>query len=526
MRRAYPQFLKDDRAAVAPTVALALFALLAVGGIGFDYARMAALDTELQNAADQAALAAAGQLDGRTNARARATAAAQAMVANMTRFANDGNASGTAITVPTVEFYSSYDAGRADPNSAPGTAANSDANASYVRVTVAPRRAVYALTPVVAAFNSGQMTARAMAGLGSAICNVPPVLICNPFESTGGTFDGNALRGTGLQLVQGGSGPWVPGNFGYLDDPNTDNGAPGVRASLGWESTPGNCSAGPGVTTETGQLTSVTQALNTRFDIYDNQSCPVGGSCRPSRNSVKDLVRAPGAGTFGTQNNHNINNDAWHTLAGAYGDAMPTSTTPLTSAEIAGVTVMGHPRDICHYLPLDSGGCGQVGNRAWDRNAYFQVNYVRNNPTFDWEAAMTTAGYTPSTVTRYEVYRWELLDPANRPGNRAVNANDWTYGTPLVTSLSPPGDQDRRRISAAVVNCTAQGVQGSTTGIRVESWVDLFLVEPSYSRPRSNPYPSISAADIYVEVIGRTAAGSSGAPLGQVTARNVPRLLE
>jgi Flp pilus assembly protein TadG len=518
MRRALLRFFKDDQAAVAPTVALALFGLLAIGGIGFDYARMAALDTELQNAADQAALAAAGQLDGRTNARARATAAAQAMVANMTRFANDGDGSGTAVTVPTVEFYSSYDPGRADPGGAPGTAADSDANASYVRVTVAPRSAVYALTPVVAAFSSGPMTARALAGLGSAICNVPPVLICNPFESTGGTFDGNALRGTGLQLVQGGSGPWVPGNFGYLDDPNTDNGAPGVRASLGWESTPGNCSAGPGITTETGQLTSVTQALNTRFDIYDNQSCPVGGTCRPSRNSVKDLVRAPGAGTFGTRNNHNNNNDAWHTLADAYGDTLPSSTTPLTSAQIAGITAMGHPRDICHSLASPS--CGQVGNGTWDRNAYFQVNYVRNNPTFNWQSAMTTAGYDPGTVTRYQVYRWELLDPGSRPGNHAVNGADWAYGTPLVTSLSPPGDQDRRRISAAVVNCTAQGVQGSTTGIRVESWIDLFLVEPSYARPRT------SAADIYVEVIGQTPAGSAGAPLGQVTARNVPRLLE
>jgi hypothetical protein len=42
---------------VAPTVALSLFALLGAGGLAFDYARLASLDTELQNAADQAALA-------------------------------------------------------------------------------------------------------------------------------------------------------------------------------------------------------------------------------------------------------------------------------------------------------------------------------------------------------------------------------------------------------------------------------------------------------------------------------------
>ena len=47
---------RRQRGAVASTVALSLFALIAIGGVAFDYARMASLDTELQNAADQAAL--------------------------------------------------------------------------------------------------------------------------------------------------------------------------------------------------------------------------------------------------------------------------------------------------------------------------------------------------------------------------------------------------------------------------------------------------------------------------------------
>ena len=67
----------NEGGAVAPTVALSLFALIGAGGIAFDYARMASLDTELQNAADQAALAAATQLDKQDGAIARATAAAE-----------------------------------------------------------------------------------------------------------------------------------------------------------------------------------------------------------------------------------------------------------------------------------------------------------------------------------------------------------------------------------------------------------------------------------------------------------------
>src|SRR6185503_18824901 len=57
------QLIRSQDAAVAPTVAISLFGLIAVGGIAFDYARLAAMDSELQAAADQAALAAATQLD-------------------------------------------------------------------------------------------------------------------------------------------------------------------------------------------------------------------------------------------------------------------------------------------------------------------------------------------------------------------------------------------------------------------------------------------------------------------------------
>ena len=73
--------------------------------MAFDYARMANLDTELQDAADQAALAAASQLDQTNGSIQRATAAAQSLLTNRTLMANDANVSGTAVTIPTVVFY-------------------------------------------------------------------------------------------------------------------------------------------------------------------------------------------------------------------------------------------------------------------------------------------------------------------------------------------------------------------------------------------------------------------------------------
>src|SRR6478609_4668476 len=92
----------DRSAAVAPTVALSMFALIGAGGIAFDYAT---LDTEMQNAADQAALAAATQLDQEAGSVARATAAAQNLLVNQAIMANDGNANGLAVTIPSVVFY-------------------------------------------------------------------------------------------------------------------------------------------------------------------------------------------------------------------------------------------------------------------------------------------------------------------------------------------------------------------------------------------------------------------------------------
>ena len=59
-----------------------------------------------------------------------------------------------------------------------------------------------------------------------------------------------------------------------------------------------------------------------------------------------------------------------------------------------------------------------------------------------------------------------------------------------------PNQKDRRLLTAAVVNCTAGGVQGSAH-IDPIGWVDLFLVEPSIARG------TLTGADqIYVEVAG------------------------
>src|SRR3546814_7231577 len=115
MRGVVAVLARSEAGAVAPTVALSLFGRIAARGLAVDYARLASLDTELQNAADHAGLVAASQLDGEgesasgagDDAISRAVKAAQELVQNETRFANDGDADGRAVTVPETDivFY-------------------------------------------------------------------------------------------------------------------------------------------------------------------------------------------------------------------------------------------------------------------------------------------------------------------------------------------------------------------------------------------------------------------------------------
>jgi len=518
---------KSQNAAVAPTVALSLFGLIAVGGVAFDYARMATMDTELQAAADQAALAAASQLDGKTGTCERAARAAVNLAANNTLFANEagGNIS---ITVPLEITCDATGNVKFWQNKTKTTAATTDANAKFVEVTVNNRQAFFALTPIVAALSSGSIGATAFAGLGSAICKVPPVMMCNPNEPGSTSFDGNALRGRGLKLITGNAD--APGNFGYLDTQAvTGNGTPELKTLLGYDSPPGNCSPTQGVDLKTGMRVEVMDALNTRFDIYDSQNCPqptgLSGTCSPSYNARKDLVRNNACTTGG---------QGWVPSANPYRPATvaATGSTPATAAPlISGYPdMMGYPRDYCHAIKQGDQTCGNIGSGGWDRDAYFRVNYGWND-----QATWTSNTGLSSTATRYEVYRWELDHPSvsTSSGSRGIGVTQTVggktaHGTPICSSpgITPSANVvDRRRISVAVINCEALGLNGSETGVTVNKWIDVFLVEPSIDRGTgTNKFTE--RKEVYVEVIGETASGTAGSTAGQVVRRDVPYLIE
>ncbi len=539
----------DNKGAVAATVGLSLFALVAAAGIAFDYARLASLDTELQNAADQAALAAATQLDQQTGACARAAAAAAGLLANETVFANEAAARAITVTeeaacdgTGVIQFYQSYD----QSTDTPGLAATNDANARIVLVQVNPREAVYALTPIVGAFSSGDIRAEAIAALGSAICKVPPVMVCNPAEPDANTdvnLDFNANEGDGLRLVIG--SPDAPGNFGFLRT-GEDGGAKEVAKTVGYDVPPNGCITTNGVETEPGNMISVRAAFNTRFDISENGelTCPEDGVCSPSRNSRKDLVRKRTGGTCELGNNADAT--GWHEAAVPY---RAPNMTPLSASNpmipgspaVEYPDAMGYPRDLCHAVSLN-GSCSPnllVGTGDWDIDAYFQVNYGMNQS--QWMAAVTdeegnqlaeSVADIPN-VSRYEVYKWEMMT-ANAPtyidtdiGVPRTNStsSDVAIGRPVCrgTGIEPDEDTpDRRRIAVAVVNCKAQKLKGHKENVQVRKWLDVFLVEPAIARG-NGPTQRSRNGDIYVEVISMTTAG--GEEASQVIRRDVPYLI-
>ena len=294
MLRWLAKLQKDESAAVAATVALSLFGLIAAAGIAFDYARMATLDTELQNAADQAALAAVSQLDGSDGSRVRAVAAAQNLVTNITRLANDSD--DTLVDIPTasVVFLTTANA-----------AATSDAEAQRVSVSVAPRSVFYALTPITGLLQSGPMNATALAGMQSSVCNVPPL-----YMTFGTTEDLTRLdTGTGVLLL----GAESSSHFGYLGE----TGGNLVKEALAWDDQSGPCSDTASVTVKPGAMASVEKGFNTRFassaggggpgkgsdkssDKGGSSSggggdCPIGGTCSAAANTttfVRDSCHA------------------------------------------------------------------------------------------------------------------------------------------------------------------------------------------------------------------------------------------
>src|SRR6266404_3763923 len=162
----------DTSGVILPYVTVMLVAIIGLGLLAVDGARYQSLQTQMQAAADAAALAGAAELNGKTGARSRATTAINNYLSN--HLSGMGIAAAVQHSVPA--FYSALPAANQLPSN--GTAATSDADAHFVMVTVTPVTVptVFPVSFVVpGGTNSFSAGAQAVAGMDENICGIPPV---------------------------------------------------------------------------------------------------------------------------------------------------------------------------------------------------------------------------------------------------------------------------------------------------------------------------------------------------------------
>lgn len=440
---------KKQRGAYLVMMTFVLILMVGLGGLVIDTARLLILKTEMQNAIDAAALAAAKELDGTSDAFTNAIVSAQQALVHSTHFSRLANILSLdtgAITLPASHFtFYSCIGSRYDIESCTGKTITTTPNeAIYVEVFFDPSIASAAnyftldfiFIPIltllsdstgspIAVATSGRVSVKALAGNSVFTCRFPPIALCDPFDdgdpATDVTFRTEVPVGSDIQLKQQGSNQWANGNFGFLVPITGKGGATSVAEAIADEGVVG-CSPAI-VSTAPGGMTQKTKAaINTRFGDYTSPA-PFNRSDAP---------------------------DLW-------------------------------PPDfnITEY-PSDEGSLGidsRFGNGVWDVDAYWASAHP---PSTTAPAGLKANGDGPGNEpTRYQTHQWEV-------DNGMI---------PVTPSQGVP-TADRRLLHVAVISCTAAGLAGgkSTAVIsRPDGFAKIFL-----TRKATNP-PS---AEIWGEYAG------------------------
>ena len=378
------------------------------------------------------------------------------------------------VRVSQVQSFSQLPTSDAAPLTA-GTPAGDATAARFVSVAVRP----VTLPTILPVLGSGlkPITARAsaVAGFDQVVCQVTPLFVCNPFELPGmgyeqasraleEAFGDRGVRRRLIRLCQYGSllERYVPGDYGFLLSPSL--GGDSQNSLMRSLAIALACSLRRRASTSEQVMSTVGEAMNVRFDIYERSMAARrnDNSYRPAVNVRKGYT----SGGAGSCTSNAANN--W-----------PIGSPPQQAT--------GLPLD--RTWPYMDGGMGR-GN--WDFETYWQVNHGA-----DGRAIPTINGSTASNAnppSRYSVYRYEIEEgfvadrsPAGETGAPACFAGGEITDTP-----------DRRVIHAAVVNCLSLGLAGSAqSNVPVAAFVKFFLTLPLQR----------SQTDLYVEALGFVTPG-------------------
>lgn len=277
--------------------AFALIVLIAVIGLVVDLGYLYTRKTELQNAADAAALAGARELNGTATG---VTAAAVQAIALAGANASDLDATPVVITNANIEF-GPHPAG---PWSSVATSQAAPADKWFIKVDTSSiaqgTRPTWFMG--VVAVGMGNTNTFGLAVAGRTVCEALPIFTC--IRPTGTVAnDWGFVKGASYRLAPPTAGSEIgPGNIGWMDPvppgaPSLINGTDEMREVLCRGQ--GYC-IGPGTYTSLTQpaLPETMDAMNTRFGIYQGvlNKAAVKEAC-PADVNIKEYIHNEPAGT-------------------------------------------------------------------------------------------------------------------------------------------------------------------------------------------------------------------------------------
>jgi Putative Flp pilus-assembly TadE/G-like len=451
--------LGHSEGAVSVYVAISSLVFLGFAGLAIDLGRLGMLQTELQNAADRTAIAAAGELDGRPNARIRAQRAAVGrdegggvitpQLTDSQQLFGKLGVGDTDLMVRgnryTIRFLRSLPADSASVNTTDDCATRTSSSTSNLACTDGEARFAYLqITPYdmdiilfqllrglgAAAPLQVAAQAEAVAGLTQAVCKMPPLMMCNPADTAGSAL-GDPFSMVPGQMVRlksnGGGSAWAPGVFGLLCPPDGNCGGANVADHLA-TSTPNACYSGA-VEIKTGGTTGPYKAAaNTRFDMYDPPQFNNewnDPNYRPARHVIKgtyaqganwisylEVALAAGATGLGGYSAQDIAN--WNVPPSAWPQGFDNTRASYQANPNRRAKGAPFPRDNCFYTNSCTGSSSRISEGAqannWDRAAYWALNHPGQTwPPAGWGAGSSaeTALGPAATATRHDVYRYE-----------------------------------------------------------------------------------------------------------------------
>ncbi len=508
-----------QKGAVLVMTAFFIVILMGISAFALDLGRLFVLKSQMQNAVDAAALAAAAELDGQDSARERARGRARTLLNHSTRYTNDDNQellSETLLDDGDFIFYSAIDPAK--------VTATSDADALFVQVYLDTRNIDLFFLPVLGMINVidapsvAGTAAVALAGISGYVCSYPPLMMCDPFEDSTIPHDSSGIDSFEEAVTEGviemgdmfilkyQNKSWVPGNFAFLLPGSEEDGYEKGAKALGEavaNPVPQDCTAGP-VHTSPGSVQSFPiYGMNTRFDEYGHNNFSPATNYAPS----PVVIEYPNDAGWKDWDNggERFGDGEWDAPYRELWEADPDSATDGEPGEAPAATYW------VRYHERQGHGSLTPGDTTPGSSSVELLN--RDGVAIAWEEA-----------TRRDVHSWEVrsgLVPCNPWGNNGLDnsgidddltncpsapvtgypgtypaagdpqSSDTTSpinGTePIADGFPDPGhmyftedqgvpvsNEERRLIMVAVIPCLAQDINGSKPAV-ADAFVEFFV---------------------------------------------------